>query len=57
MTVQAIYEASAFLALSLVQQNSSVTLAPAQTGGQRGKTAIFLTLWDDLLWFFEETLP
>jgi hypothetical protein len=32
-------------------------LSTGPDGGQRGKTAIILTLWDDLLWFFEETLP
>ena len=33
------------------------TLAPACTPVNSDKTAIFLTLCSDLLWFFEQTLP
>jgi len=34
-----------------------ITLAPACMPVNSGKTAIFLTLCDDLLWFFRQTLP
>jgi hypothetical protein len=34
-----------------------ITLAPACKPVNSGKTAIFLTLCDDLLWFFRQTLP
>ena len=37
-------------------RNNEATLAPASNAVNRDKTAIFLTLWDDLLWFFEQTV-
>lgn len=35
----------------------TLTLAKAPTVVNGDKTAIFLTLCDNLLWFFEQTLP
>ena len=32
-------------------------LSKGTNDGQQDKTAIFLTLWDNLLWFLEQTLP
>ena len=39
------------------QMKLTLTLAKAPTVVNGDKTAIFLTLCDNLLWFFEQTLP
>ena len=51
-----------FVAYNLLNSNKltrpkpATTLTKARKGVNWGKTAIFLTLCHDLLWFFEQTL-